>query len=223
MGFTLVDLNSQLDLELRKLAGRAGLDISLEDVRAAQRAFWREWVQQDAMRLWEPSIAADQAESFEISRQICLRLGITDPTLHAEAYAYSQQVFHDPATFHVFPDVFEALAALRAVVPTLGVISNWGWWLPELCAELGLAGYFDFIITSARVGAAKPNPAIFQAALTLSGSNPENTLHVGDSLYADVRGAQAVGITGVLLDRAARAEPDDYPLVHRLDEVLSLL
>jgi len=223
MGFTLVDLNSQLDLKLLELATRAGLDITLEDVRSAQGAFWQEWVRQDAVRLWEPSIAADQADSFEINRQACLRLGITDPTLHAEAYAYSQQVFHDPATFRIFPDVLDALVALRAAIPTLGIVSNWGWWLPELCVELGLAEYFDFIITSARVGAAKPNPVIFQKALTLAGSSPEDTLHVGDSLYADVRGAQAVGITGVLLDRTDHAEPNDYPLVHRLDEVLGLL
>ncbi len=223
MGFTLVDMHSDFDRELLALATRAGLARTSDDVRAAYRAFWRKWIPADATRVWQPSIEADAAVSYEIDQTVCLHLGITDPTLHAEANCRSREIFHSPATYTVFPEVFETLAALRDTVPVLGIVSNWGWWLPELCAELGLARYFDFIITSARVGCAKPNPCIFREALARAEAAPQRTLHVGDSLFADVRGAQAIGITGVLLDRSGQAEPDDFPVVRSLDHVLALL
>ncbi len=45
----------------------------------------------------------------------------------------------------------------------------------------------------------------------------------GDSLYADVRGAQSVGITGILLDRDDRFQPDGYAKIQSLDQLLPLL
>jgi hypothetical protein len=38
-----------------------------------------------------------------------------------------------------------------------------------------------------------------------------------------VRGAQALGITGVLVDRTGAVEPDGYPVVRDLAGVLALL
>ena len=48
-------------------------------------------------------------------------------------------------------------------------------------------------------------------------------LHVGDSLAADVLGAQALGITGVLLDRTCSMPADGYPVICSLDQILPLL
>ena len=223
MGLTLVDLESNTRQELIALAAKAGLSLTLDDVRRATREFWHEWTAAAATRVWQPSPAQDRATSYEIDRQIFLRMGITDGTLHAEANRRSREIFDDATTYRIFPEVFDALAALRSRVGVLGILSNWGWWLPELCAELGLADYFDFIITSARVGAAKPHPNIFRAALAEAGSSPARALHVGDDLAADVRGAQALGITGVLLDRTGAAAPDGFPVVRSLTEVVALL
>jgi FMN phosphatase YigB (HAD superfamily) len=44
---------------------------------------------------------------------------------------------------------------------------------------------------------------------------------VGDSICADVEGARAVGITGVLIDRSG-GKHSDFPVIHRLDELLEL-
>jgi HAD superfamily hydrolase (TIGR01549 family) len=223
MGYTLVRLQSNYDQELLALAAQAGLSTTAGDVDAALSGFWAGHKHRNATEVWEPSIANDDAFSHTMDRDICLRLGITDPTLHAEANRRSREIFHDPATFTIFPEVLDTLAALREAVPTLGILSNWDWWLPEMCETLGLTSYFDFIITSARVGAAKPHAAIFREALKQADVEPRDLIHVGDDLFADVRGAQASSITGVLLDRDQRAEPDDYPIINSLDELLALL
>jgi FMN phosphatase YigB (HAD superfamily) len=223
MGFTLVNLDSGYDRTLLAMAHDVGYSITLDDIHAASRAFWQTQAAEDAVRTWEPSIEVDAAIGYEIDRRICARLGITDAAFLAELGRRARDAFHDPSTYAIFPEVFDTLAALRRTVPRLGILSNWGWYLPELCEQLGLAPYLDFVVVSARVGCSKPNPCIFREMLRQAGSTPERTLHVGDSLSADVRGAQVMGITGVLIDRTGTAIPDDYPVVRSLDEVLALL
>ncbi len=224
MGFTLVNLCGGYDEELLTLARRAGLNITVADVRAAGRKVWGDQIRRDAIATWEPSVQADLEMSLDLDRRLCLALGIDDPRLHAEANAIARRIFLDPANYEVYPDVFPTLERLRELEVTLGIVSNWGWELPELCKALGLAPYFKFILTSARVGAAKPHPAIFEAALSLAGSEPARTLHVGDTLGADVAGAQKLGITGVLIDRRCPTAPNDgYAMVCSLEQVVDLL
>jgi FMN phosphatase YigB (HAD superfamily) len=50
------------------------------------------------------------------------------------------------------------------------------------------------------LGVTKPAPAIFQAALDRVGVSAADAIMVGDSLKADVIGAQAVGIRAALID-----------------------
>jgi FMN phosphatase YigB (HAD superfamily) len=223
MGFTLVNLDSGYDRILLAMAHDTGYRITLDDIRAAQHAFWQESNAEDATRTWEPTIVNDDAIGQEIDRRICSKLGITDAAFLAELRLRARRAFHDPATYTIFPEVFETLKSLRRTVPRLGILSNWGWYLPELCEQLGLAAYFDFIVVSARVGCSKPNPCIFREMLRQAGTTPERTLHVGDSLSADVRGAQVLGITGVLIDRTGTVQPDGYPVVRNLTEVMGLL
>jgi putative hydrolase of the HAD superfamily len=63
------------------------------------------------------------------------------------------------------------------------------------------------VVDSARVGVAKPDPAIFRFALDALGVGPEALLHVGDSSAADVAGATAAGIAALHLDPLDRC-PD---------------
>ena len=61
-------------------------------------------------------------------------------------------------------------------------------------AAAGWRRLLDGVVTSAAVGARKPDPAIFAAALELAGCDPAEALHVGDTPAEDVAGARAAGI-----------------------------
>ena len=50
----------------------------------------------------------------------------------------------------------------------------------------------------------KPDIAIFRAALQRAGVRPEEAVHIGDSVHADVEGALNAGISPILLDRRGR-------------------
>lgn len=77
----------------------------------------------------------------------------------------------------------------------------------EKLAFLGLDRTVEFLVTSEEVGVAKPDPAIFRAALDRAGATPEETVMVGDSWETDVAGARAVGIRAIWFNRFRAPAP----------------
>lgn len=115
--------------------------------------------------------------------------------------------FARAAAWRVYPDVVPALKRAREQVPHVGLITNWDERLRPLLADLNLDG-FDSIAVSCEVGCEKPSATIFEVALAAAGATPGEALHVGDSMTLDVNGARAVGMRGVLIDRAGMAGDD---------------
>ena len=129
-----------------------------------------------------------------------------------------------PKSFVPFDDVIPALRHLKKEGFTLGVLSNLDRDMDSLAQELGLASYMDLYITSKDVGAEKPHPPIFLAALERAGVSPGQAVHVGDQYHSDVQGARSVGMMPVLLDRGNwHPEITDCPRVRSLMEVESVV
>jgi putative hydrolase of the HAD superfamily len=103
--------------------------------------------------------------------------------------------------FKPYPDAAPALEALRARGLRTICVSNWDYALPEVLQRCGLGGLLDGVVTSAEAGVSKPDPAIFERALSLAGCSAAEAIHVGDSLEEDVEGARAAGLRAVLLAR----------------------
>lgn len=126
-----------------------------------------------------------------------------------------------------FPDALPALESLRDRGLKLICISNWDISLAEVLDGCGLLGHLDEIVSSARVGVPKPDPAPFELGLDLVSCDPAEALHVGDSPEEDIVGASTAGIDSLLLDREAsapRAElPEGVGVISSLDEVESHL
>jgi FMN hydrolase / 5-amino-6-(5-phospho-D-ribitylamino)uracil phosphatase len=121
-------------------------------------------------------------------------IGVRDPDLAAHINAvYLKHRFQDIRTY---PDVLSVFDALQHRY-VLGLVSN-GNSYPERC---GLQGRFGFAVFACDVGNEKPHPAIYHAACREAGCAPEELMHVGDSLRADVEGANAIGAVSVWLNR----------------------
>ena len=120
--------------------------------------------------------------------------------------AYFDELFETfrSRAWELFPETIEVLSSLRREGLTLGVISNFDSRIYNVCADLGIADYFDDFVISSEVGFAKPSPEIFSLALERNKVSPSESLHIGDSLNLDFCGAQAVGIRALLLDREGR-------------------
>lgn len=88
---------------------------------------------------------------------------------------------------------------------------------------MGLDGYLDFALSSATVGAEKPQPPIFRAALERAGVEPAEAIHGGDQYWSDVVGARGVSLQPVLIDRADLQPEVDCPRVRSLTELTGFL
>jgi putative hydrolase of the HAD superfamily len=125
--------------------------------------------------------------------------------------------------FHAYPDSAPTLRALRAAGIRTVVVSNWDWSLHERLAETGLAELVDGAVASAEVGSAKPDGAIFRAALALAGVAAAAAWHVGDTPEADVAGARAAGLRPILIAREGPLpELDGVLTVRSLAELIPL-
>lgn len=69
--------------------------------------------------------------------------------------------------------------------------------------NVGIAHFFKTVIISgaADMGVRKPNPRIFRLACGRLGVSPEHALMIGDHAEADIRGARAVGMQAVHIER----------------------
>jgi putative hydrolase of the HAD superfamily len=100
--------------------------------------------------------------------------------------------------WELYADALPALTVARAAGWRAAILSNHVPELARLADELGLAGRFESVFTSAEVGYEKPRPELFRHALAELGE-PERVWMVGDNPCADVAGAEAVGIPAVLV------------------------
>lgn len=114
------------------------------------------------------------------------------------------ELFRGKRGWMVYADVQPALAELRRQGLQLGVISNFDSRLYEVLEALGLREYFDTVTISSRVGAAKPDGQIFEAALGQAGAMAAMSLHIGDDPHQDCAGAEAAGMNAMLVDRTGR-------------------
>ena len=109
----------------------------------------------------------------------------------------------------------------------LGVVSNFYGNLEAACESSGLAPLFGVMADSQRVGAEKPEPAIFRAALSALGAAPETAVMVGDSLSRDGEGARRAGLSFIWIApeaaQSAERRGASEVAVTELPELLDIL
>lgn len=75
------------------------------------------------------------------------------------------------------------------------------------------------IFTSEDAKSYKPRKELFQFALNSAGLSAEQVVHIGDSLSSDIKGASAVGINAIWINRSKREIPNGVTAVENLLEV----
>jgi HAD superfamily hydrolase (TIGR01662 family) len=130
-------------------------------------------------------------------------------------------------------DTLKTLKTLQKRGFHLGIISNASDRddVRVLMKKGSLEPYFEHVIVSAEVGFRKPHPEIFQKGLKTFRSTPDRCLMIGDTLSADVVGANLVGMTSIWINRWAdtvenrslleKVKP--YATISQLSEILVLL
>ena len=125
--------------------------------------------------------------------------------------------------FEIYDDVPPVLSALASRGLKLGVISNSHRSLDAFKSHFKLDALLGTSVSSAEHGFMKPHPSIFEAALAHAEVRASDAVMVGDSLKADIEGAMAVGMRGILLRRSGERPavlPAGVSVITSLNELL---
>jgi putative hydrolase of the HAD superfamily len=158
---------------------------------------------------------------FDIVHNVFYRVGMFER--FDDFFEQVFQVFEDPRSWQLFPDTAGALGELKAQGLELGIISNFDSRLFPVMRGLGLADVFDTVTISSLTRAAKPAPKIFHLALEKHAVDPDEAVHVGDSIRDDVEGARKAGLHTVLLDRQGAHRHTDGHVIKTLAELPPLI
>ncbi|CAA9474460.1 MAG: hypothetical protein AVDCRST_MAG65-1012 [uncultured Solirubrobacteraceae bacterium] len=203
-----------LRTELRE---RLGLEVSEEEARAAIRA--------EITHYRANLHRGRDAETLAALRRECATVMLEHLPLAAREadLGVVTDALVASIRFTPYPDALATLEALRARGLRLIVLSNWDFSLHEMLANTGIDDLVDGAVSSAEHGIAKPDPAIFEHALALAGVGADAAWHVGDSLDADVVGAQAAGVKPIYVARDGTPAPPGVVAIDELGELLGLL
>lgn len=116
--------------------------------------------------------------------------------MFAELYDH----FAQPEAWTVYEEVPSALDSMAGLQP-LWVLSNFDRRLLSILSGHGLSSFFEGFILSSEVGASKPHPRIFQAAIKTARSPANECFHIGDDPACDHEGAAAAGMQVFPLER----------------------
>lgn len=82
--------------------------------------------------------------------------------------------------------------------------------------------YFKNVVISEDVGVNKPDKAIFEHALNLAQAQKQESIMIGDSLEADIYGAQNFGMRAIFFNPLKADKPDEVKeQIHHLEELLN--
>ncbi len=129
-----------------------------------------------------------------------------------------------PRKTNLFPHAHETLLYLQEKY-TLHIISNGFKESTELkIGNTGLAKYFNTIFISEIIGFNKPDKAIFEHVFKATDAKVAESLMIGDSIEADIRGAQAFGMKAIYFNPGNKEKPEDVTdQIECLSELVKLL
>lgn len=155
----------------------------------------------------------------------------TPPECVPDAVAELDVAFRvDGIWSRLVPGSLDGLRSLHRTGVALAIVSNSDGTLEGRLAREGICQVgpgpgvpMSIVIDSAAVGVAKPDPAIFTIALEACGVPPENVMHIGDTVGADVDGALAAGVRPLHLDPYGFCTDDSHPHIPDLATVAAAL
>jgi len=191
---TLWDFDKNSGLTFDKLFKLNNIDTKLEDFLAVYEPinlnYWKlyreEKVTKSELRYGRLK------EAFDL-----INVTIEDSMINHLSEAYIEHL----TTFnHLFDGTFTILEYLQNKYE-LHIITNGFEEAQERKMKTSnIRSYFKTITNSEMVGVKKPNPKIFNFALDIANANVEESIMIGDSLEADIEGADNIGMDTIHFD-----------------------
>jgi putative hydrolase of the HAD superfamily len=168
-----------------------------------------------------PELRHDEEVWIAFTEQIMVGMGGEPGRCRDSAVAMVREwERHD--NFSLYDDALPVLEQVRRFGLRIGLISNGQRDLAEFAVHHRLD--VDVTVGSLTHGRIKPHPSIFETALVALEIEPDQAVMVGDSYEDDIRGARALGMRAILVDRDGihPQEPDRIDTLFALPAALGL-
>lgn len=167
---------------------------------------------------WYRTLEDERAFFRRYYRYLLIGEGVTDETGEKADLLFSELFCSGSRA--LYPEVGNVLEYFRTHGYKMGVISDTSPSLEYTLQQLNIAGYFTSFTASSLVGAGKPDPAIYEAALRAQNVTAEESLYVDDT-EEEAEGARALGFTSFHLDRSGKAS--GKWTIHNLMQVIDFV
>lgn len=108
------------------------------------------------------------------------------------------------------PGLIKLLEGLKKKGIYLGIGTDMTSWIQNKKLEkLGIAVYFDAVVTCEEAGADKPSKRFFELCVKKAGCRPEECLFIGDSLKKDVLGPRKIGMNSACYNRYSKVTREE--------------
>jgi len=209
------------EVTYQKVLASLGINKSVEEIKEAISMTEEEFKKSNYRSMYGK---ADYVEYWEKWDSLVLKnLRIFDECFAKEIL----KRWFDYADCVTYPDTKETLARLKQMDLKLGLISTA--YEEDITAILKRAnlekGFFDITVGANTIKKEKPHPDVFRYALRKLKVKPEETLFVGDHIDNDYKGARAVGIHALLIQRESRSLDNitDFKRISSLEEIYKFM
>lgn len=144
--------------------------------------------------------------------------GVMDPSIH-EAFSEGY-VEISPAKTNLFPHAVEVLEYLNEKYPMLIITNGFEEIQWKKLRNCGIDHFFKHVITSEMAGVKKPHADIYRYALGLANTIAPHAVMIGDEPEIDLRGADDLGMPGILFDPNHKHPQSGFPI--RIHDLLEL-
>ena len=141
---------------------------------------------------------------------------VADPLIH---YLSNEYIAHLSSYTHLFPNTLEILNYLSPNYKLHIVTNGFQEIQDKKLRTSGIERYFDQVINSEMAGVKKPDPLIFQLALSRANAVAERSIMIGDSIEADILGAKSVGLHVLHFNAHKEPKHAHCEMIHDLSEI----
>lgn len=214
---TLWDFDKNSEITYRIIFDELNLAVSLT-------AFLKEYkeINKNLWKLFREELIDKETLRYRRLKETftVINIELPDELLFKIAHEY---IYHLSKQTHLLEGTIALLEYLSPKY-TLHIITNGFAEVQEgKLNNTNLAEYFDVIVNSEMAGVKKPNPIIFEKALTLANVSKESSLMIGDSFEADILGALNYGMDAICYNYHQEDLPNHIKQVSHLKELILIL
>lgn len=210
LGFTLMDIHGAWPEITAACARNLAAFLTQQNIGFDPEAFVAAFLRYRSAALAQSSQTLRQVTAEDAMRLAFVAMGESNPSQAFLEEALDAFFAYEDSCWFAYPETIPVLKTLTEKGLRAGMFSNTSdnRQIQRLVTHFGFDQWLSPAVNSAQTGIRKPDPQAFDPIVAAWEMSPEMVVVVGDSLDADILGAQNAGMHQIWLNTGQRARID---------------